>query len=62
MSSPDLAEPVLLSLLGGGFVLLGVIVLRRRKAGGVSATGLSSDERQRLAQLLEQTTEDKRAP
>lgn len=50
------------ALLGGGFVLLGVIVLRRRKAGGVSATGLSSDEQQRLAQLLEQTPEDKRAP
>ena len=50
------------ALLVGGFVLLGVIVLRRRKGGGVAATGLSSDEQQRLAQLLEQTPEDKKAP
>ncbi|SHM98820.1 cytochrome c-type biogenesis protein [Phytopseudomonas punonensis] len=50
------------ALLVGGFVLLGVIVLRRRKAGGEVSTGLSSDEQQRLAQLLEQTSEDKKTP
>lgn len=50
------------ALLVGGFVLLGVIVLRRRKAGGAVSTGLSSDEQQRLAQLLEQAPLDKKEP
>ncbi|MCW2292098.1 cytochrome c-type biogenesis protein CcmH [Pseudomonas sp. BIGb0408] len=50
------------ALLVGGFVLLGVIVLRRRKAGGEVSTGLSSDEQQRLAQLLEQAPLDKKEP
>ncbi|KIQ00055.1 MULTISPECIES: cytochrome c-type biogenesis protein [Pseudomonas] len=50
------------ALLVGGFVLLGVIVLRRRKAGGEVSTGMSSDEQQRLAQLLEQAPLDKKEP
>lgn len=50
------------ALLVGGFMLLGVIVLRRRKAGGEVSTGLSSDELQRLAQLLEQAPLDKKEP
>lgn len=50
------------ALLVGGFVLLGVIVLRRRKAGGAVSTGLSSDEQQRLAKLLEQAPLDKKEP
>ncbi|UCJ15172.1 cytochrome c-type biogenesis protein CcmH [Pseudomonas sp. MM211] len=50
------------ALLVGGFVLLGVIVLRRRKAGGEVSTGLSNDEQQRLAQLLEQAPLDKKEP
>lgn len=50
------------ALLVGGFMLLGVIVLRRRKAGGEVSTGLSSDEQQRLAQLLEQAPLDKKEP
>lgn len=50
------------ALLVGGFVLLGVIVLRRRKAGVEASTGLSSDEQQRLAQLLEQAPLDKKEP
>ncbi|SDI52209.1 cytochrome c-type biogenesis protein CcmH [Pseudomonas flavescens] len=48
------------ALLLGGFGLLGVIVLRRRKSGGEVSTGLSSDEQQRLAQLLEQAPLDKK--
>lgn len=50
------------ALLIGGFVLLGVIVLRRRKADGEVSTGLSNDEQQRLAQLLEQAPLDKKEP
>ena len=41
-------------LLAGGFVLLGVIVLRRRGKQNVAASGLSKDEQQRLAALLDQ--------
>jgi cytochrome c-type biogenesis protein CcmH len=41
-------------LLVGGFVLLGVILLRRRSKPGVAASGLSADEQQRLAALLNQ--------
>ena len=50
------------ALLVGGFMLVGVIVLRRRKAGVEVSTGLSSDEQQRLAQLLEQASLDKKDP
>ena len=49
-------------LLAGGFMLVGVIVLRRRKAGVEVSTGLSNDEQQRLAQLLEQASLDKKDP
>lgn len=41
-------------LLIGGFVLLGVIVLRRRGKQSVAPSGLSADEQQRLAVLLNQ--------
>lgn len=60
---PVTARTVLLwygpaGLLAGGFVLLGVILLRRRnKAGGV-ASGLSADEQQRLDALLSQQPAD----
>jgi cytochrome c-type biogenesis protein CcmH len=48
-------------LLIGGFVLLGVILLRRRRVNADSpATGLSADEQQRLAALLNQTPLDKK--
>ncbi|AEF21936.1 cytochrome c-type biogenesis protein [Pseudomonas fulva] len=50
------------ALLVGGFIVLAVIVRRRRKSDGPAATGLSSEEQQRLAQLLEQAPEDKKAP
>lgn len=50
------------ALLFGGFMLVGVIVLRRRKAGVEASTGLSSNEQQRLAQLLEQASLDKKDP
>jgi len=50
------------ALLVGGFMLVGVIVLRRRKAGVEVSTGLSSDEQQRLAQLLEQASQDRKDP
>lgn len=50
------------ALLVGGFMLVGVIVLRRRKAGVEVSAGLSSDEQQRLAQLLEQAPLDKKDP
>lgn len=50
------------ALLVGGFMLVGVIVLRRRKAGVEASTGLSSNEQQRLAQLLEQASLDKKDP
>ncbi|MFB4370574.1 MULTISPECIES: cytochrome c-type biogenesis protein [unclassified Pseudomonas] len=49
-------------LLVGGFIVLAVIVRRRRKSDGPVATGLSSEEQQRLAYLLEQASEDKKAP
>lgn len=42
------------ALLVGGFVLLGVIVLRRRGKRSTAAEGLSADEQQRLAALLNQ--------
>ena len=41
-------------LLLGGFVLLGVILLRRRGKQNAVACGLSADEQQRLAALLNQ--------
>ena len=41
-------------LLVGGFVMLGVIVLRRRGKQSVASSGLSADEQQRLAALLNQ--------
>jgi len=41
-------------LLVGGFVLLGFILLRRRGKSGAAANGLSADEQQRLAVLLNQ--------
>jgi cytochrome c-type biogenesis protein CcmH len=41
-------------LLVGGFVLLGVIVLRRRGKRAAPQVGLSADEQQRLAALLNQ--------
>ncbi|NMZ69872.1 cytochrome c-type biogenesis protein CcmH [Pseudomonas peli] len=47
-------------LLAGGFVLLGGILLRRRSKPGVIASGLSADEQQRLAALLNQTPVDKK--
>ena len=47
-------------LLAGGFVLLGVILLRRRSKAGVVASGLSVDEQQRLTALLNQTPVDKK--
>jgi len=50
------------ALLVGGFMLVGVIVLRRRKAGVEVSAGLSSNEQQRLAQLLEQASLDKKDP
>ncbi|WP_339412077.1 MULTISPECIES: cytochrome c-type biogenesis protein [unclassified Pseudomonas] len=46
-------------LLVGGFVLLGVILVRRRSKPG-AAGGLSADEQQRLAALLNQTPVDKK--
>ncbi|TBU95358.1 cytochrome c-type biogenesis protein [Phytopseudomonas dryadis] len=49
-------------LLVGGFVLLGVILLRRRGADEEAAAGLSGAERQRLAELLKQTPLDKKDP
>ncbi|MEX6503028.1 cytochrome c-type biogenesis protein [Pseudomonas zhanjiangensis] len=48
------------ALLIGGFVLLGVIVLRRRSKGSKARDGLSADERQRLADLLNQASMDKK--
>jgi len=56
---PVTARTVLLwygpaGLLAGGFVLLGVIVLRRRGKKATVASGLSADEQQRLAALLSQ--------
>jgi cytochrome c-type biogenesis protein CcmH len=39
-------------LLAGGFVLVGVILVRRRRKPGATANGLSADEEQRLAALL----------
>ena len=47
-------------LLAGGFVLLGVILLRRRSKPGVVASSLSADEQQRLTALLNQTPVDKK--
>ena len=47
-------------LLLGGFVLLGVIVLRRRGKKSAPAAGLSADEQQRLAALLNQAPLDKK--
>lgn len=42
------------ALLIGGFAMLGVIVLRRRGKQSVAPNGLSADEQQRLAALLNQ--------
>ena len=42
------------AFLVGGFVLLGVIVLRRRGKQSAASSGLSVDEQQRLAALLNQ--------
>jgi cytochrome c-type biogenesis protein CcmH len=50
------------ALLLGGFVLLGVIVLRRRGNKSMPAQGLSDAERQRLATLLNQAPSDKKDP
>jgi cytochrome c-type biogenesis protein CcmH len=47
-------------LLVGGFVLLGVIVVRRRGKKSAQPDGLSADERQRLAALLNQAPLDKK--
>ena len=41
-------------LLVGGLVVIGLIVGRRRKAQSAQADGLSEDERQRLATLLDE--------
>ncbi|NQD92170.1 cytochrome c-type biogenesis protein CcmH [Pseudomonas sp. CrR25] len=49
-------------LLLGGFVLLGVIVLRRRGKKSAPGQGLSDAERQRLAALLNQASSDKKDP
>ncbi|MHA6494505.1 cytochrome c-type biogenesis protein [Pseudomonas borbori] len=46
-------------LLVSGFVLLGVIVLRRRGKQRVAPSGLSDDEQRRLTVLLTQTPVDK---
>ena len=43
-----------------GFGVLGVIVLRRRGQKARTDGGLSSDEQQRLAALLEQASQDKK--
>jgi cytochrome c-type biogenesis protein CcmH len=48
------------ALLVGGFLLLGVIVLRRRRSRGEARVGLSTDEQDRLATLLNQTPSDKK--
>jgi cytochrome c-type biogenesis protein CcmH len=48
------------ALLAGGFLLLGVIVLRRRRSRGEARVGLSTDEQDRLATLLNQTPSDKK--
>lgn len=47
-------------LLVTGFVLLGVVVLRRRGKKSAGSSGLSADEQQRLAALLNQTPQDKK--
>ncbi|MDX1723083.1 MAG: cytochrome c-type biogenesis protein [Pseudomonas sp.] len=41
-------------LLAAGFVLLGVVILRRRGKKSTGSSGLSTDEQQRLAALLSQ--------
>ncbi|MBS7690057.1 cytochrome c-type biogenesis protein CcmH [Pseudomonas lalucatii] len=50
------------ALLLGGFVLLGVIVLRRRGKRSVQGAGLTDAERQRLAALLNQASSDNKDP
>lgn len=47
-------------LLVGGFVLLGVVVVRRRGKRSTAQSGLSADEQQRLAALLNQAPLDKK--
>ncbi|ARU89139.1 cytochrome c-type biogenesis protein [Pseudomonas sp. M30-35] len=47
-------------LLIGGFILLGVIVLRKRRQKNERYEGLSSNEQQRLAALLNQAPVDKK--
>ena len=49
-------------LLLAGFVLLGVIVLRRRGKSSTQGQGLSAAERQRLDALLNQAPLDKKDP
>ncbi|UTW07344.1 cytochrome c-type biogenesis protein [Pseudomonas benzenivorans] len=49
-------------LLLAGFVLLGVIVLRRRGKSSTQGQGLSDAERQRLDALLNQAPLDKKDP
>ncbi|UVE16337.1 cytochrome c-type biogenesis protein CcmH [Pseudomonas sp. LS44] len=46
-------------LLGGGLLVLGVIVLRRRGSTASASTELSADERARLDSLLKSTPADK---
>ena len=48
------------ALLVGGFVLLGVVVVRRRGKRSSAQNGLSADEQQRLAALLNQASMDKK--
>ncbi|WP_439889002.1 cytochrome c-type biogenesis protein [Pseudomonas sp. MBLB4123] len=50
------------ALLVAGFVLLGVIVLRRRGKSSTPGQGLSDAERQRLAALLNQASSEKKDP
>lgn len=47
-----------LGLLVGGFVVIGVIVGRRRTQRAESADTLSAEERQRLGTLLDKTQDD----
>jgi cytochrome c-type biogenesis protein CcmH len=56
---PVTARTVLLwygpaGLLAGGFVLLGIILLRRRGSNRGASSGLTADEQQRLSALLSQ--------
>lgn len=62
---PVTARTVLLwygpaGLLAGGFILLGVIVMRKRRQRRAGHQSLSTDEQQRLAALLNQAPLDKK--